>query len=68
MGIDRLMIGPRRHEPRRCPHARPPIGLRSDFNLGFAVLPGDVNGDGVVNSQDQVLVRNQIVGIGRSQT
>jgi hypothetical protein len=28
------------------------------------VLPGDVNGDGVVNSQDPVLVRNAILGTG----
>jgi hypothetical protein len=28
------------------------------------VLPGDVNGDGVVNSQAPVLVRNAILGAG----
>jgi hypothetical protein len=33
-------------------------------SLRFAVLPGDVNGDGVVNSQDMVDIRNQIQGTG----
>ena len=40
------------------------IGLQNNLNLDFAVLPGDVNGDGVVNSQDEVLIRNQIQGTG----
>jgi hypothetical protein len=30
------------------------------------VLPGDVNDDGVVNAQDIVLIRNQILGLGNS--
>ena len=34
-----------------------------DFNLGFSVLPGDFNGDRVVNSQDLVGIRNQMLGI-----
>jgi hypothetical protein len=31
-----------------------------DFSLGFAVLPGDFTGDGVVTAQDAVGVRNQM--------
>ena len=34
------------------------------FSRQFAVLPGDFNGDGVVNSQDLVGVHNLIKGIG----
>ena len=41
----------------------PDIYIRPFFRQ-FAVLPGDFNGDGVVNSQDLVGVRNQINGTG----
>ena len=41
----------------------PTIGV-NHFGANFAVLPGDVNGDGVVNSQDLVVVRNAILGTG----
>jgi hypothetical protein len=34
------------------------------FGTEFAVLPGDGNGDGVVNSQDMVGIRNQIQWTG----
>jgi hypothetical protein len=34
------------------------------FGLKFAVLPGDFNGDGIVNAQDLVGIRNQIQGTG----
>ena len=34
------------------------------FTRRLDVLPGDVNDDGVVNSLDQVLIRNQIVNPG----
>ena len=37
--------------------------VRYDF---FRLL-GDLNGDGVVNAQDMVLVRNQITGYGGAQ-
>src|SRR5262249_30733510 len=46
------------------------VTIRID-SLAFAsytrrldVLPGDVNDDGVVNSQDAVIVRNQVYGLG----
>ncbi len=35
-----------------------------DFSVGFDVLPGDVNGDRVVNAQDAVMAANAIRGIG----
>lgn len=34
----------------------------SIFNHRLDILPGDVNDDGVVNAQDLVLVRNQMLG------
>jgi hypothetical protein len=40
------------------------IHLKTDFKLAFSVLPGDFNGDGVVNSQDLVGVRNEMLGTG----
>jgi hypothetical protein len=33
------------------------------FNRRLDVLPGDFNDDGVVNSQDMVGVRNEILGL-----
>jgi RHS repeat-associated protein len=44
-------------------HVLPDIYL-GRYSLPFAVLPGDFNGDGVVNSQDMVLIRNQVQGTG----
>jgi hypothetical protein len=41
----------------------PTIGV-NPFGTKLAVLPGDVNGDGVVNASDVVLIRNQIQGTG----
>jgi hypothetical protein len=41
----------------------PTIGV-NPFAANFAVLPGDVNGDGVVSASDVVLIRNQIQGTG----
>ena len=41
----------------------PTIGV-NHFGINFDVLPGDVNGDRVVNSQDLVLARNAILGTG----
>jgi hypothetical protein len=36
--------------------------LIANFTRRLEVLPGDVNDDGGVNSQDMVLIRNQIIG------
>jgi hypothetical protein len=36
------------------------------FTGELDVLPGDVNDDGVVNAQDLVLIRNEIIGSGNS--
>ena len=43
--------------------ANPVIPMLANVDLSFAVLPGDFNGDGVVNSQDLVGVRNEVLGI-----
>jgi hypothetical protein len=43
--------------------ADPAIGV-NHFGTSFAVLPGDINGDSVVNAQDMVLARNAILGTG----
>ena len=40
----------------------PTISVRP-VSAKFSVLPGDFNGDGVVNSQDMVGVRNEILGL-----
>ena len=64
LGIDHLMMALDGTSVTGVHTPSPSIHLRSDFDQDFAVLPGDVNGDGVVNSQDQVLVRNQMVGTG----
>jgi hypothetical protein len=37
-------------------------GLIASFTRRLDVLPGDINDDGVVNSQDMVLIRNMILG------
>ena len=36
----------------------------SIFNRRLDVLPGDVNDDGMVNVQDMVAIRNQMLGLG----
>jgi Dockerin type I domain len=35
-----------------------------EFTRRLDVLPGDVNDNGVVNSQDAIIVRNQVYGLG----
>ena len=37
--------------------------LIAPFTRRLEVLPGDVNDDGVVNVQDMVAIRNQMLGI-----
>src|SRR5262249_51847668 len=57
LGVDRLMMA----LDGATFAADPTIGV-NPFGANFAVLPGDVNGDGVVNASDVVLIRNQIQG------
>ena len=40
----------------------------ANYTAQFRVLPGDVNDDGVVNSQDLVVVRNAFTGLGPPPT
>ena len=59
LGVDRLMMA-----LDGAAFAADPTISVNPFAAKFAVLPGNVNGDGVVNSQDMVLVRNGIQGTG----
>ena len=59
LGVDRLMMA----LDGETFAADPTIAV-NPFATKFAVLPGDFNGDGVVNSQDMVGVRNQMQGTG----
>ncbi len=56
IGVDSLMMA------LDGAHVKPGIYV-NPFTQKFKVLPGDVNGDGIVNSVDMGVVRNQIVGI-----
>jgi len=59
LGIDNLMLA----LDGETFAAHPPIAV-SPLAMKFAVLPGDVNGDGVVNLADAILIRNEIQGTG----
>ncbi len=59
LGVDRLMMALDGET-----FAADPTIVVNPFATKFAVLPGDFNGDGVVNSQDMVGVRNQMQGVG----
>ena len=59
LGVDRLMMALDGET-----FAADPTIVVNPFATKFAVLPGDFNGDGVVNSQDMVGVRNQMQGMG----
>ena len=39
-----------------------------DFDFAFNVLPGDANGDGIVNSQDLASPESGFLGVGRPVT
>jgi len=59
LGVDHLMMA----LEGETFAADPTIGV-SHFGTSFAVLPGDINGDDVVNAQDMVLARNAMLGTG----
>jgi hypothetical protein len=60
IGVDRLMLSLDGETAPPVSGSGPDIGA-DPFSDSFAVLPGDVSGDGVVASNDAVLVRNQIL-------
>ena len=57
LGVDQLMMA-----LDGAAFAADPTISVNPFAAKFAVLPGDFNGDGVVNSQDMVGVRNEMLG------
>jgi hypothetical protein len=59
IGVDRLMLSLSGEAAAPVSGSGPNIGA-DPFGDSFAVLPGDVNGDGVVSTSDMVLVRNDI--------
>jgi hypothetical protein len=59
LGVDRLMM-----TLAGVSFAGDPTISAKPFGAKFAVLPGDFNGDGVVNSADMVGVRNEMQGTG----
>jgi hypothetical protein len=59
IGVDKLMLA----LDGASYAADPTISVRH-FGTKFAVLPGDINGDGIVNVQDLILERNAIQGTG----
>jgi hypothetical protein len=65
VGIDTLMMvldGTKSSSGTDGVHVNPGIYLGND-SLKFNLLPGDVNGDGEVNVEDAITVRNEIVGL-----
>jgi hypothetical protein len=59
LGVDRLMMA-----LDGATFATDSTISAKSFAANLAVLPGDFNGDGVVNSQDFVGVRNEVQGTG----
>jgi hypothetical protein len=67
VGVDQLMLALDGDDAASDGHDGIRVGADiylGAYSLRFAVLPGDYNGDGVVNAQDMVGVRNQIQGTG----
>jgi hypothetical protein len=56
LGIDRLLVA---LDNKFGARVDPTISVWNNNPINFAVLPGDYNGDGVVNSQDQAGVQSQ---------
>ena len=65
LGADRLDAQPRRGGGAANTGTGPNIAA-DPFKTGFAVLPGDVNGDGVVNIVDAIGVRDHMQSFGGS--
>jgi hypothetical protein len=59
LGVDRLMLSLNGETAAPVSGSGPNIAA-NPFQNNFAVLPGDVNGDGVVNLTDVLAVRSQI--------
>src|SRR5262249_25239237 len=59
LGVDLLMLALDGTGPAGVHAANTRIALQNNLKLGFAVLPGDYNGDGAVTVQDAVPVLNQ---------
>jgi hypothetical protein len=65
IGVDSLMMNLDGHSSSSGTagvHVPPSIYL-GDYTQDFQVLPGDVNGDGVVNSGDMYTVQTEMLGI-----
>jgi microcystin-dependent protein len=61
IGIDRLML--QLDQANIVSSIAPSLSLFGPSRESFSVLPGDVNGDGVVNSQDLATVQGEILGV-----
>ncbi|MDB5348932.1 MAG: repeat-associated core domain protein [Planctomycetota bacterium] len=66
LGVDRLMLSLDGDDAASDGHNGVRVGRAylGAYGLGLAVLPGDFNGDGAVDSSDLVGVRNQMQGTG----
>ena len=60
IGVDRLMLSLNGEAAPPGSGSGPNIAA-DPFNIDFAVLPGDVNGDGLVSASDLIAVRNDIM-------
>jgi hypothetical protein len=63
IGIDHLKLALDGSSPNGIHATTPSVIMMGNYNRSFAVLPGDFNGDGVVNSPDIVGIRNEILGV-----
>ncbi len=61
IGVDRLML--QLDQANIVASAASTLTLLGLNSESFSVLPGDVNGDGVVNSQDMATVQGEILGV-----
>jgi hypothetical protein len=63
IGVDRLMLSLSGEQAPPVSGSGPNIGA-DPFSNNFSVLPGDVDGDGVVSASDMVIERNEIISGG----